>query len=100
MNKRYRIISKFRFYSFLVTILAIFLISLILFFSRDKVHSSSYDESFYEVEISQGDTLWNIALKYLPEKTDVRSLVYDIGKVNDMQSYYIYPGDVIKIPIY
>ncbi len=52
-----------------------------------------------EVKIVEGDTLWNIALNYLPEKTDVRKMVYDIKEFNEMEDFYIYPGDRIKIPV-
>lgn len=100
MRKRYKVISKVRFYLFLVTILVICSIFIMSVFSKGKVHSSAYDTKYYEVEVVEGDTLWNIALDYLPEKTDIRKLIYDIKKLNEIPSGYIYPGDVIKVPIH
>lgn len=100
MKRKYKVINKRRFYMFLVTSLAICFISIVSFFPRGKVHSLSNEEKFYEVEVSEGDTLWNIALNYLPEGTDVRKLVYDINQLNENKTSYIYPGDIIKVPIY
>lgn len=100
MKRKYKIINKRRFYSFLITSLAICFIAIISFYPRDKVHSLSYEAEFHQVEVGEGDTLWNIALEYLPEGEDVRKLVYDINQLNEDKSNYIYPGDIIKVPIY
>lgn len=100
MKRKYKIISKVRFYSFLITILAICSIVIISFFARRSVHSLSYDIEYHQVEVVKGDTLWNIALSYLTEGIDVRKLIYDINELNEIESSYIYPGDIIKIPKY
>lgn len=68
--------------------------------SRQSAHSLSYDLGYHQVEVSEGDTLWKIALDYLPEGTDVRKLIYDINELNNIEFSYIYPGDIIKIPKY
>ncbi len=98
--KRYKIISKVRFYLFLITVLVICSITIMSIFSKDEVHSLSYDTDYYQVEVAEGDTLWDIALIYLVEDMDIRELIYEISELNENPSYYIYPGDIIKIPIY
>lgn len=100
MKKKYRIISKKRFYLFLVTVLAICFIALISIFFKVKAYSLSYDLEYHQVEVVEGDTLWNIALDYLPEGKDVRKLVYEINVLNENKTNYIYPGDIIKVPIH
>lgn len=100
MKRKYKIVNKVRFYSFLITSLAICFILIIFLVSKDKVHSLSLDTQYHQVEVVEGDTLWNIALNYLPKGVDVRKLIYDMNELNGDRSNYIYPGDIIKIPIY
>ena len=100
MKKKYKIVNKVRFYLFLITILAICFIAITSIFSRGEAHSLSYDKKYHQVEVAEGDTLWNIALEYLPEGEDVRKLVYEINELNGNKTSYIYPGEIIKVPIY
>ena len=82
---------------FLVFAITIFIT--FIFVSNNKVYSSTYKENFIEILVEEGDTLWNIALKNMPEKYDVRKMVYEIMEFNQMKDAYIYPGDLVKIPI-
>lgn len=52
------------------------------------------------VNVTQGDTLWNIAKENISEKEDIRDYIYMIRKVNDLKSANIHPGDQLLIPIY
>lgn len=99
MKRKYKIISKVRFYLFLITVLAICCIAIMSIFFNGKAHSLSYNAEYYEVEVAEGDTLWNIALNYLPKGKDVRKLVYEINELNENKTNYIYPGEIIKVPI-
>ncbi len=97
--KKYRIINKTRFFLF-VTFLFIITVLIITFFTNSiKAHSMILNEEFKEVQILEGDTLWNLALEHMPSKYDVRDMVYKIKETNNMETSYIYPGDIIKIPI-
>ncbi|MGN9164099.1 cell division suppressor protein YneA [Tissierellaceae bacterium HCP3S3_D8] len=97
--KRYRIVNKTRFFLFVTFIFIIFTMTITFLTNSIKAHSMILEEEFCEVRISEGDTLWNIALEYMPPRYDVRKMVYRIKKFNDLDTSYIFPGDTIKIPI-
>lgn len=98
MKKKYKIVNKKRFYLFITSLFVVIVMIIFSLVSNNKVHSSVYEINYTEVRVRDGDTLWNIALAYLPEKTDIRKVIYDIKKFNNMNNSYIYPGDIIKIP--
>lgn len=99
MKKKYKIISRIRFFLFIFTIIIVVTSFMFLTFGEKKVRGSTYIIAYREVEVNKGDTLWTIAKDYLPKDTDVRTLIYEISQFNNMSSLYIYPGDIIKIPI-
>ncbi len=100
MKKRYRIVNKRKFISFLALILTIITISTMFLLMRDnKVYSSTYEENYINVKVEKGDTLWNIAINYMPKGYDVRKMVFEIIEFNDIEGASIYPGDLIKVPI-
>lgn len=52
--------------------------------------------------VREGQTIWGIATRYMPEQDrtrDVRELVYEIGRANNLKGYKIHPGDVLIIPL-
>ena len=86
--------------SILVIVLAIIAINLI----------TSVNKSYSKVEIeykteyaSNGDTLWSIAKrenknnKYYQDK-DVREIIYDLKKINNLSNSNLSEGQEIKIP--
>ena len=84
----------------MVSISATLCMTLILFVVKNNAYgSSSSNVNYIEVEIKEGNTLWSVALKYMPKNYDVREMVFDIKKFNKIESSFIYPGDIIKIPI-
>lgn len=99
MKTRYKIVNKTRFYLFIMTLLIILATSILFLIDRREAYSSYYETKYEEFQVIQGDTLWDIAMIYLPPDEDIRKVVYDIKKFNDMSSGYIYPGDIIKIPL-
>ena len=54
--------------------------------------------SYLEYTVSPNDTLWDIAGEHNFNHQDVRQVVYDIQKFNQINAK-IYPGQVIMIPI-
>lgn len=73
-----------------------------LFFSKASL---SYKEIEYtSLYVDYGDTLWKIAEKqqntnaYYKDK-DIRDIVYDIKKTNNLTSSDIYVAQELKIPI-
>jgi LysM repeat protein len=50
--------------------------------------------------VTYGDTLWEIAEEYAPEKTDLRKFVATICDTNNLRSKEIHPGQSLQIPVY
>ena len=101
MKKRYKVISKVRFFLFIITMSAMLTILVVSLLSNNEVYGSNYGYAYNynEVKIVKGDTLWMIALESMPEGYDVREMIYKIKVINEMDISNIYPGDIIKIPI-
>lgn len=50
------------------------------------------------VVVEQGDTLWDLALRYGPPGTDARKTVCETRRANHLAASLIHPGDVLRIP--
>ncbi len=96
--KKYKIINKQRFYLFISSLFVILFLIVSIIYSTNA-HSVVLREDYDEIKIFEGDTLWKIAKRYMPDKYDTRYLVYKLKEFNDLESAYIYPGDTIKVPI-
>jgi len=96
--KKIRIVNKKRF------MLSMIMLTILLFFMASSVFAAinkveGYDEPKYiEVVVKGGDTIWNLAREFSPNNKDIRKSIYEIGIVNNLDSYDIFPGQVIKIP--
>lgn len=96
-----RIINKRKFLVSNLIIISIIIISLLFIskysFSNEKI---SYSKTYIQV----GDTLWNIAEeqqsknKYYKDK-EIREIIRDIKKVNNLKSSDLSVGQELKIPI-
>lgn len=95
---RYKVtdIKKFKRFMFF-TILFISICLFTLIFSL-KAYSKDIPQYDY-VTVEEGDTLWTIASSYSTDG-DIRELIYEISKDNDINNASIYPGDIIKIAKY
>ncbi|MEW6624724.1 MAG: LysM peptidoglycan-binding domain-containing protein [Bacillota bacterium] len=82
------------------------LISIIAFFSMAFIFAlffysnvnAATDENIIVISVQEGDTLWGIAKKHHPNK-DIRKVIYQIEKLNNISKSMIYPGQQLKIPI-
>jgi hypothetical protein len=96
-QKTYRICSKKRFFIFLLLLVTV------SFWVGGYVNAEDSDISastaYVDVEVRSGDTLWRIAGAYNSEDKDIRQFIYEISEINDIKGGYIYPGDIIKIPV-
>ena len=99
MKKKYRIKSKFRFILFM-TITMIMVFSLVGTFTGLNDAESLTKATYTEIRVQTGDTLWNLAEEFGPDNKDIREIVYQICKVNDISADSIYPGQKILIPEY
>lgn len=97
-GKVYRIKSRSRFIFFVMLLLLILTSMMNLAMGLGDV-SSLTAETFEEVLIGSGDTLWQIASEYAGESQDVRELIHQICKINDISADSIYPGQLIRIPV-
>lgn len=98
--KRYVIVNAKRFFIFITLVLIFFTSLFFMIFNIQKVYGDVLEENFKEYYISKGDNLWNIALENMPEGYDVRKMVYEIKKINGIETGLIYEGSTIKIPVY
>ncbi len=98
--KRYRIIDRKKFNRFIAlsiltsTLLIYILISLAL---PSKASGVNQEMTF---TVIQGDNLWDIA-RAMNTGKDTRQVVHDIYKLNRISNRdTIYPGQVLKLPVY
>lgn len=99
MTRRIRIKSKSRFLIFLL--ICMFILTGVfntMTGAYDAIASDS-PQSYISVNVSSGDTLWDIAETYMPQDMDTREAVYIIKKVNNISST-VRDGQTILIPEY
>ena len=93
-KKKLRVTNKRRFCFFCLVM--IFL--LCCGFSSVKGYVAP-EQNVVSVYVKPGDTLWSIASEHNETKKDVRKLIRDIQRLNEMENAVIQVGDEIIIPI-
>lgn len=96
-HKKYRIVSKKRFYLFLTTILVL---AFIVFYSFKVDAGRASEVKTDAVYVSSGDTLWSLSKKYVSNRMDIREYIDEVIEYNNLQSINIKPGQLIYMPIY
>lgn len=96
-RKKYRIKSKFRFITSVVIMLGLVISGFNAVTGMDKSLALTKPQ-YTQVEVSYGDTLWNIANEYKSNSTDTRKAVYEICKINDISAEDLTPGMIISVP--
>ena len=102
MKKRIIIKDKNRFRRSILLI-SIVVIGLLLFLTKKSY--SKVETSYKDVIVCKGDTLWSIAReegkdnKFFENK-DIRSVVYEIKSLNNLNDSNLNCGQKIRIPIY
>jgi nucleoid-associated protein YgaU len=81
-------------------ILALLLIGCILAIPFASKAKSKGNINYEKVVVYSGDTLWGIASKYTDDNKDVRRTIYEIRKLNKLDSALINPGQELLVPIY
>ena len=99
MKKRYKVVNKFRFYVFIITLSMLGTTLIMSLLSINQVYGSIYKYDYDEVKIIEGDTLWFLAMDYTSKEYDIRRMLYEIKRMNKMETSQIYPGDILKIPL-
>lgn len=90
-----------------ILITPIIIVAALLWFSYFMINTPSADEryenmEYYSVVVEPGDTLWSIAKANVSEgrPKDIREIIYDIQKVNNLGNDFIQSGRLLKVPIY
>ena len=97
-HKKYKIINKFRFFLFLVSVL---IVTYVIYYSFLIANAEGITE--YRVQpvyIQEGDTLWAICKEYLKDDMDIRQYIDEVIRYNNLKSAMIKPGQIIFLPIY
>lgn len=82
-----------------ISILILIIITAIICITHIATHPK-YNEKIIDYTVSSKERLWDIAEQYKKENQDIREYIYEITKLNNMDSATIYPGQVLKIIIY
>ena len=85
-----KIVNKKRF----ITSITILMIILIALLNKCVAYKSIKTENYM---VSAGDTLWSISCEYKKTGQDVRSYLYELRELNELNDCIIYPGQVLKI---
>lgn len=79
---------------------AVILFIMIVFSAFSGVESdASTADTYRQVQVSQGETLWEIASEFSSSNQDVRTTVKEICEINDIQPEDIQAGDTIFVPV-
>ena len=81
-------------------ILLTFSVACLLFAGYSLKAVDYKDYQMQTVVVNNGDSLWDIASRYTGEKEDVREVMYRISRANDLNVKYVYPGQVLKVPLH
>ncbi|ATW24253.1 LysM peptidoglycan-binding domain-containing protein [Candidatus Formimonas warabiya] len=63
-------------------------------------YSASGKTAYIEVIVKSGDSLWDLTEKHYTGKDDIRRIIYEVKKMNDLPSANLVPGQIIKLPQY
>ena len=97
-NKKYRIKSKFRFIMFVVIVLGIAAGTFGYITGLDVSTALEQPGKQITVEVTAGDTVWDIADQFKSSGKDIRKAVYEICQANDLHDGEIHTGMVLTIP--
>ncbi len=93
-----RIVNKRKFMKSTLTLIII-VISIIILVNT-IINKTEYTEKYKTIYISEDETLWSIAEEYKKPTQDIREYIYEIKKINNMESATIYEGQELTIIIY
>ena len=75
---------------------------IVTFWSITTLASSNpyRDVGTVNIYVNSGDTVWNIATKYVSNSDDIRDLTQAIKQINGLNNNtQIFPGQILKIPM-
>lgn len=101
-NRRhhYRIANPARFFIFIFICTMILSFAAFTLIGPGRAEASSA-RTYAQVTVSEDDTIWGLVEKYNPDgRINVRSAIYDVCEINDIDAGDIQPGDTLFIPVY
>lgn len=105
MFRRYRIVSRTRFIAFTAAC-CLLLSALVLALTGSGFAKGESRPEYRIVTVEEGDTLWGIARCAAEDPSlegrlsgDLRRLVYEISKENDVTAEDLMPGMTLRIPL-
>ncbi len=93
-----KVVNKVRFIEAILIVILTISVIIIGISSICKDKEIVVKESTYIV--SEVETLWNIAKRYKKEGQDIREYIYEIKKLNNMETATIYEGQELIIIVY
>lgn len=81
-------------------LLVLILISIFVLPVKPAILKAHTPVEYIAVIVEDGDSLWKIAERYIDEQRDIRQYISVILEHNQKRSAEIYPGEVLKIPLY
>lgn len=95
-----RDLKKHKIKRFIVSLIIFYIIAFIILALLNLVFTRTNVKETYTYEnyvVNKGDTLWNIAKQYTGSEEDVRQIIYEIKKDNNMTNSYIHEGQTLII---
>lgn len=97
MKRKFRIVSKVRFTTFIALSVLIFMLLLRGIISNAT--AQTYDKTFIQLEVEENDTLWNMSQEFISDDVDIRKYIHEICKINEIKAGDIKAGDLLIFPI-
>ncbi len=97
--KKYKIVSPIRFFIFVLIVTFVIIFGLVTLFGSNRTEAASVN-TYTQVKVEADDTLWSIASDYIDDSTDIRSFIYEIREINDIEDgESLHVGDLLFIPV-
>ena len=81
------------------SILACVMINTASIINEPSVQPNINSDSYIQINIQEGDSVWSIASRHVVKSQDIRELVVAIRELNALnRDATVYPGQVLKIP--
>lgn len=97
-KKKYRIKSRIRFFSFILVAMLLTVSAMNTILGFNDAEGQTKDQ-FTIVEVTYGDTIWDIAREHLADDMDLRDAVHMIMSINNITAEELQPGQSLKIPV-
>ena len=97
-GKTYKVKSRIRFTLFIAFLIVFTVMVSNTILGLNSASSLTHQE-YLEITVQHGDTLWNIASKYMPESKDIRKAIYTLCSLNEISAHELRAGQILLIPV-